>query len=242
MRRPNRGRSTALDRLLDEDVADGTALCQVLAAARAPGTADELVGLPAAMSAFATATREVPRSPVRHRAAPPSRVTAGGLLTRTLAAVSGVALAGGVAYAATTVGFIGTGGSSNHPPASHSTSPGHSGKTGRSGGSLPYEPADPGSVVTRGVVASTTVPPGQSTGHGGPDKVQPNRPGTTHPSARAHPTHAASPKHPTHPPSPTHPAPSANTTPPAHGRTSHPAHPPAPTHPAPPTHSPDNTP
>jgi hypothetical protein len=231
MRRPNRGRSAALDRLLDGDVADGTALAEVLAAARAPGSADELAGLSGAMSAFVTATRQLPRPPVGHRAAPRRALTAGGLLAKTVAAVGGVALAGGVAYAATTAGFIGIGGGSHHPPAFHTTTPGHSGEHDRNTGSSPFGSTGPGSAANPNALttAKTTAAPSSRAVENPGSKPEPD---PTHP---AHPTQSV---HPTHPPSPTHPAPSSSATPPAHGRTSHPTHPPTPSHPAAVTHSP----
>ncbi|WP_409451262.1 hypothetical protein [Jatrophihabitans sp.] len=228
MRRPNRPRSADLDRLLDEDVSDGTALAQLLAAARAPGAANELVGLSTAMSAFASANRELPRSPVSHRAAPRRALTTRSLLAKTVAAVGGVTLAGGVAYAATTVGFMGLGGGSDHPPALHSTSPGHGGDQDRSGGSSPFGSTAPGAATATGATPARTHAATPSHGVGKPASSKTRRPGPTRPTQSVHSTHA----------SPTRPAPSSDVTPPAPGRTSHPTHSPTPSHRAPATRPP----
>lgn len=229
MRPPKRPRSPDLDRLLDEDVADGTALAQVLAAARAPGCADELVGLSSAMSAFASATRQLSRSPVGHRAAPARAVTTRSLLAKTVAAIGGVTLAGGVAYAATTVGFMGVGGGADHPPALHSTGPAHTGDTDRSTESSPF-----GSVVPGAATPATGQTPAKTTA-AAPSHAIENPPSGKAQPDRTEPSHPTQSAHPTHPPSPTHPAPSSAVTPPAAGRTSRPTHPPTPPRRAPST-------
>jgi hypothetical protein len=226
MRRPNRPRSADLDRLLEEDVSDGTALAQVLAAARAPGAANELVGLSTAMSAFASAYRQLPRSPVSHRAAPRRALTTRSLLAKTVAAVGGVTLAGGVAYAATTVGFMGIGGGSDHPPALHSTSPGHGGDQDRGSGSSPFGSTAPGAATDTTPARTHAATPSHAVGN--PASGKTHRPDPTRPTQSVRSTHA----------SPTRPAPSSDVTPPAPGRTRHPTHSPTPSHRVPSTHPP----
>jgi hypothetical protein len=105
------------------------ALSHVMAAATAPGTHSELLGLAVAHSAFLAeqATTAAPaRAPARHRPAA-TRTVAGRLLAaKAVAAVSGITLIGGVAYAATTTSLFRSP-ASDHPPAQQSTQPGVTG-------------------------------------------------------------------------------------------------------------------
>jgi hypothetical protein len=129
MRRRAHPSSADLERLLDGQPANGTALSRVLGAARAPGSPDELVGLDAARAAYVAARSPSPagtRSPVATLPAV-TRTTAGRLLAlKALAALSGASLIGGAAYAATSSGLLG-GTTHHHPPAPQqsSSSPGH---------------------------------------------------------------------------------------------------------------------
>jgi hypothetical protein len=223
MRRAIRRSSASLEQLLEKDIADGTTLCRVLSAARAPGTTHEVAGLEAAMSAFAAATRETPRSPASHRAVATRTVTARRFALKALAAVSGVTLAGGVAYAATTAGFAG--GSPNDVPPRHSTGPGqgtHS--TNSFGGSLPLGPGSVGSPAGAHPRSTLTATVAVTHPNGRPEVTPPNRPEST----RVHPTHPTSSPH----PSPTPSSPASHTAPSDPGRSSHPgrpSHPPKPT-------------
>src|SRR4051794_33088385 len=85
------------------------ALSHVMAALTAPGTQDELLGLDAARSAFLAAqapTAAPARATARRRPAT-TRTVAGRLLAaKAVAAVSGITLVGGVAYAATTTSLF----------------------------------------------------------------------------------------------------------------------------------------
>jgi hypothetical protein len=196
MRRPIRRTSAALEELLDKDVADGTELSRVLAAARAPGTANEVVGFQGAKSAFMVASRNLPRFPVRHRAAASRSITARGFMLKALAAVSGVTVAGGVAFAATTTGFLG---GPAKGPAHHRTAPtGGSDATGGFGGSFPDEPGSAKSTensvaATHRRSARTVV----ATHAGGPPAGKATRRQTpTRPTHPASPTHAARSSHP----------------------------------------------
>lgn len=89
---------SSLDALLDGHD-DGTALARLLGAARAPDTQREVAGLDAARAAFIRGV-ELWDAPARKR--PVGRL----LAVKVAAAVSGVSLIGGVAYATTSSGLL----------------------------------------------------------------------------------------------------------------------------------------
>jgi hypothetical protein len=112
MRRRAHLGSAALEQLLNSDARDSTQLAQLLAAACAAGTPEELAGLDATRTAF-LADRQAPGHSVGRLPAV-TRTTAGRLFAlKALAAVSGATLIGGVAYAtASNTGLLG--GSHHH--------------------------------------------------------------------------------------------------------------------------------
>jgi hypothetical protein len=110
--------------LLNGSRPDDSALSALLDAARAPGTREEMAGLPAARTAFMSVpyVRARPAASVSRLPAA-TRTAAGRLLAlKFVAAVSGVTLVGGAAYAATGAKLLG-GGSSPHKHAVSSSAP-----------------------------------------------------------------------------------------------------------------------
>jgi hypothetical protein len=108
---------------LDGSHADDSALSTVLEAARAPGTREDMAGLPAARNAFMSVPylRTRPAASVSRLPAA-TRTAAGRLLAlKFVAAVSGVTLVGGAAYAATGAQLLG--GSSPHRHSTSSAAP-----------------------------------------------------------------------------------------------------------------------
>src|SRR4051794_7711893 len=104
------------EELLDGRSPDNSALARLLTAARAPGTRDEMGGLPAARSAFLEARQ--PRRSRATRLPAATRPAAGKLFAlKALAAVSGATLVGGVAYAATDTSLLGGTDHHRHGPA-----------------------------------------------------------------------------------------------------------------------------
>ena len=127
--RPGSGRR--YEEFLDGSRSDDSALSALLDAARAPGTREDMAGLPAARTAFMSVpyVRTRPAASVSRLPAA-TRTAAGRLLAlKFVAAVSGVTLVGGAAYAATGAKLLG----GSHSPPTHSTSstapavPGHRG-------------------------------------------------------------------------------------------------------------------
>lgn len=163
MSRRRRAAEDGFEDLLDGRDPGSSALGRVLDAARAPGRPDELSGLGQAQAAFLMA-----RQPHRTRAARGSRLpattrsAAGRLFVlKAAAAVSGVTLVGGVAYAATGAHLLG-GGSDQHrvhfPAATtHASRPGYPARPG--GGTTRYGTSEDGS---RGATGPTSRPSGQS--------------------------------------------------------------------------------
>lgn len=128
--RPGSGRR--YEELLDRSHSDDSALSALLDAARAPGTREDMAGLPAARTAFMSVpyVRTRPAASVSRLPAA-TRSAAGRLLAlKFVAAVSGATLVGGAAYAATGAKLLG----GSHGPPKHSTSssapavPGHRGR------------------------------------------------------------------------------------------------------------------
>lgn len=218
-----------LERLLDEEAFDGTALSRVLAAARAPARPDELAGLESARLAFrqqvATPRHRVASSRGRAPASTGARTLAGRLLAaKAVAAVSGATLIGGVAYAASS-GVL-TNAPSLHPSAGSSA--GHLAPRPVASGGYPYGPI--GTVSSRAASPAST-PAAQPHPHPRrhtPTSVHPSHP-PTH-SVHPHPTgppstprasrSSAPPTHGHKPPHKPHPTPSAAAHPPRSGRPS----------------------
>ena len=91
----------AREALLDDPAHDGTALGALLLAARAPGSAPEVAGLPAALASYRSApTAAVQPEPAAVPVAGGSRFRA----TKLIAAAASAATIGGVAFAAVTTG------------------------------------------------------------------------------------------------------------------------------------------
>ncbi len=207
MKHPDRRRADPFENLLEGRVADGSPLATVLSAARAPGTAAEIAGLDAALSAFyrlGPATR--PFALVHAPPNPPHRW----LALKVAATASALSLAGGVAYAATGADFL-TGGSPR-PPGTHSTRPDPRPAW------APLAAVPSGSDESQGVRPSHHPRSGRPALPAGPAKTA----AATH---SAHPTHPTHPTHPAHPSHPTHPAKPST-------RSGHPSHPTHPSHPA----------
>jgi hypothetical protein len=159
MRSRIRPRSSAVERLLDADIADGTALSRVLAAARAPGRPHEVAGLDAARSAFMRAGPASSRPPARSRATA-TRTAAGRFLAlKVISAVGGATLVGGASYAASSTGLLG-GGSDNHP-ARHAPA---------SGPASAWNPLDPTSGLSAGAGAASDHPSPTASAHNSPGK------------------------------------------------------------------------
>lgn len=126
-RQPRHSSAAAFERLLDGDVADGTAVSTVLSAARAPGAPREVAGLEAARAAFVRASITPARTTLDSRAAA-TRTAAGRLFVlKVIAAVSGTTLVGGAAYAAADAGLLGSvwhGSRAHHGSAPSGSEPG----------------------------------------------------------------------------------------------------------------------
>jgi hypothetical protein len=193
MTRHARHGSAGLELLLDEDILDGTGLSRVLSAARQPTQAEELAGLSSARAAF-VATFNPPHTVRTHagrRAG--SRSVAGRLIAlKAAAAVTGVTLVGGVAFAATQTNLL-----SNPTHHEHNQQAPQASQAGGTGGGPQgaQVTASAGSVPGRGASAA------QGKGAG-----QPARSHSSNASAAAHP----SPSHSPHP----HPSNSSPSSPP----------------------------
>jgi hypothetical protein len=206
------------DDLLDGCSSDGSALAELLSAARAPGAPDEMLGLPSTRAAFLDARRPR-RTAIRLPAA--GRLAA----LKVLAAVSGATMIGGVAYAATEANFLGgTGGNHQKPPAASSPAGPHhdqsrsAGPQGGGGGTGP-ETGPAGNGTAPGAAN------GPGSGRPGSDGGQPYGSGanSTHPVGPGEHSalpHRAHPTHPAHPSSTSHPEPTPSGEP-------HPSHTPS---------------
>jgi hypothetical protein len=199
-RRHRLGSGRRYEELLNGSRRDDSMLSAVLDAARAPGTRDEMAGLPEARAAFMSVpyVRSRPAASVSSLPAA-TRTAAGRLLAlKFLAAVSGATLIGGAAYAATGAKLLG--GGSPHPH-KHSTStstsaPGHAGRfqigqvAPTPGAPLPAPAGKPSDLTPKGnsSIARSEHPPSNPA----------TPPGRTHTPG---PTNSHSPK-PHHTPSP----------------------------------------
>jgi hypothetical protein len=116
-RRHRLGSGRRFEELLDGSRPDDSALSGLLDAARAPGSRDEMTGLPAARSAFMSVpyVRGRPAASVSRLPAA-TRTAAGRLLAlKFVAALSGATLVGGAAYAATGARLLGGSTPHKHP-------------------------------------------------------------------------------------------------------------------------------
>lgn len=194
IRRLPLGSGRRYEELLDGARSDDSGLSALLDAARAPGTREDMAGLQSTRNAFMSVpyVRTRPAASVSRLPAA-TRIAAGRLLAlKLVAAVSGVTLVGGAAYAATGAQILG-GGSSPHR---HSTStstpapaPGNRGggpyqvvpgQGGPTGGGLLTQPANNGgpngnSSVARSEhpPANPATPPGQTNTPGAPTSHAP---------------------------------------------------------------------
>jgi hypothetical protein len=213
-RRHRLGSGRHYEELLHGARADDSALSALLDAARAPGTRDEMAGLPAARNAFLAAPYLHTRPAASVRRLPATTRTAAGrlLALKLVAAVSGVTLVGGAAYAATGAKLLG-GGSSHHRTSASSTAnqPGsrhHHGAGQLKPVGLPA-PTPAGPVPTS---AATHGKPGgvSSSAHEAHSPTeargQSNAPGphTSHPVKPTHPATPTHPSSPSHTPTPSH--------------------------------------
>ena len=211
MTRHARHGSAGLELLLDDEVLEDTRLSRVLSAARAPAQAEELAGLVAARTAFAS-TFTAPLA-TRVPANRPKALAGRLIALKAIAAVSGATLVGGVAFAASHSNLL-------RSPAHHQ----HNQQAPQG----PQPGAPQGSWV-----ASTAVSPGHGAvthGKAGGKAAQPR--GNSTASGRAHQSNAPHP-HPTNTPPSTSPGqgrthhPKNNQTQqPSDGRTAHPSQPP----------------
>jgi hypothetical protein len=192
--------SASVENLLAGDVTDGSAISRVLAAARAPGTPEEVAGLEAARSTFVLATLASPRPPINIRPAL-TRTTAVRLLTlKAIAAVSGATLIGGVAYAASNTALLG-GSPPNHQPAHQ---PGWVPDSGA------WDPLHQQPTSARTIGKKTDHPTANGTLHNGRGASATAHASHTHP---AHPTNSPLTHAPTPTPTHTHPSNNRQTTP-----------------------------
>jgi len=167
--RPGSGRH--YEELLDGSRSDDSALSALLDAARAPGTREDMAGLPAARNSFMSVPymRSRPAASVSRLPAA-TRTAAGRLLAlKLVAAVSGVTLVGGAAYAATGAQLLG--GSSPHKHSTSSTAPAPNnrgggphqvvgpGQAGPTPGNLLPQPANNGGPSGNSSVARSEHPP-----------------------------------------------------------------------------------
>jgi hypothetical protein len=206
--------SASAERLLAGDVTDGSAISRLLAAARAPGTPEEVADVEAARSTFVLTTLASPRTPINIRPAA-TRTAAVRLLTlKAIAAVSGATLIGGVAYAASNTALLGGTSHPNHEPAHH--------QPGWVPDSMSRDPLQqPASALTGGKKADHPTANGTlHNGRGASEAASHTRP--------AHPTNSPSTQPPTPTPKHTHPGNHRQTTPtqqPNVSGGSHPANP-----------------
>jgi hypothetical protein len=167
------------------------ALSHVLAAVTAAGTQDELLGLPAARSAFLAAqapTAAPARATTARRRPAASRTVAGRLLAaKAVAAVSGITLVGGVAYAATTTSIFHP--APRHGPQAPAQQQGPSGSSGAgtttTGGVTGPANVRPIKATVTKTVTRTVTPPGNAYGHNTNGPAQ----------AKSSPHHPANPAH-----------------------------------------------
>jgi hypothetical protein len=121
--RPGSGRR--YEDYLDGSYSDDSALSGLLDAARAPGTREDMAGLPAARTAFRSVpfVRSRPAASVSRLPAA-TRTAAGRLLAlKFVAAVSGATLVGGAAYAATGAKLLGGGSPGPHKQGTTTSAP-----------------------------------------------------------------------------------------------------------------------
>ncbi|MDT4921969.1 MAG: hypothetical protein QOI15_2871, partial [Pseudonocardiales bacterium] len=144
----NRRQSSSGDpfeELLDGRTPDDSALARLLTAARAPGTRNEMAGLPAARTAFLDARQPRRAGAIRLPAA--TRTAAGRLFAlKAVAAVSGATLVGGVAYAATDTNLLGGTDHRKHGPVASAPAEPRSGSTTRGVGPAPAGHSSPGAA------------------------------------------------------------------------------------------------
>jgi hypothetical protein len=228
--RPGSGRR--YEEFLDGSYTDDSALSALLDAARAPGTREDMAGLPAARTAFMSVpyVRTRPAASVSRLPAA-TRTAAGRLLAlKFVAAVSGATLVGGAAYAATGAKLLG----GSQSPHKHSTSSSAPAVPGHRGGSRQYPAGGGGAQPTPGgqqpqaAPAATTHDNGQRNGsltgrssaaheeHNPPATPpgQSNTPGSPQTSHSPSPHHTPTP-HDTKP----HPTPNPHKSSPGHGDT-----------------------
>lgn len=202
-------RRHSLDRLLDTDEADRTPLGRLLAAARGPGTEEEVAGLADASRAFYLAGPGTRRSPVPARRVGARASAKRWLAVRAIAGIAGVSLLGGVAYAATNTGLL-DGGTKPRPAAPNTSRATESGSPSRpsrmqirqSGtGRATTATASPASGRPRSAAGTVRVHPHlHPSTKGGNRSAHPSHPARPDPSTTRGRRHSsASPSHPTHP-------------------------------------------
>ena len=212
-RRHRLGSGRRYEELLDGARSDDSALSGLLDAARAPAAREEMSGLATARNAFMSVpyVRTRPAASVSKLPAA-TRTAAGRLLAlKLVAAISGVTLVGGAAYAATGADLLGGSSPHRHSPSSPApTAPHHRGGFQVAPGQVGPTPAGPlpqpgqathGDGRTNGKSsaarsehppANPANPPGRSNTSGPPESHSPQPRHTPSPhNAKPHPTDSA---------------------------------------------------
>ena len=130
-RRLRLGSARRYEELLDGARADDRALSDLLAAARAPGTRDEVAGLATARTEFLNTRFRPIRGATKSLPAATRTAARRLLVLKAVAALSGATLIGGTAYAATGTDLLG--GSSKDPAPRHGSSSSTHGTHSRDG-------------------------------------------------------------------------------------------------------------
>lgn len=209
-RRHRFGSGRRYEELLDGSRSDDSALSGLLDAARAPAAREEMSGLPTARNAFMSVpyVRTRPAASVSKLPAT-SRSAAGRLLAlKLVAAVSGVTLVGGAAYAATGADLLGGSQHQQSPSSPASSAPHHRGGFQVAPGQAGPTPAGPqpgqathgdGSANSKSSIARSEHPPanpsnprGRSSTAGPPTSHSPQpRPTPSPHNTNPHPTDSA---------------------------------------------------
>jgi hypothetical protein len=225
-RRNHPGSGRRYEEFLDGSRSDDSALSAMLDAARAPGTRDEMAGLPAARTAFMSAPYLRTRPAASVSKLPAATKSAAGrlLALKFVAAVSGATLIGGAAYAATGAKLLpGSSSPHKHSTTTSAAAPGGNHPDGYRGptGAAQPTPAGPVPATSHGdpnagsngksseahAQHSPSTPPGQS-------NTPPGRQTSHTPKQHHTPTpHDTKPHH----------SPSPHSSSPGHGQTKHPA-------------------
>ena len=211
-RRHRLGSGRRYEELLDGARSDDSALSGLLDAARAPAAREEMSGLATARNAFMSVpyVRTRPAASVSKLPAA-TRTAAGRLLAlKLVAAISGVTLVGGAAYAATGADLLGGGPQQHSPSSPASSAPHHRGGFQVAPGQAGPTPAGPlpkpgqathgdGSTNSKSSIARSehppanpSNPPGRNNTSGPPDSHSPQPRHTPSPhNTNPHPTDSA---------------------------------------------------